>query len=46
MDGPRDNPAKWGISDKESPVSYDITNKWNLKKNDTNELISNIETDS
>ena len=29
--------------DREKQMSYDATNMWNLKKNDTNELIYKIE---
>ena len=46
MDEPRDDHTKWSKSDKERQVSYDITYLWNLKKNDTNELIYKTETDS
>ena len=34
------------MSDREKQVSYEITNMWNLTKNDTKELIHKIETDS
>ena len=33
-------------SDRERKIPYDITYMWNLKKNDTNELIYKTETDS
>ena len=36
---------KWSNSDRERQVLYDITYMWNLK-NDTNELINKIKTDS
>ena len=42
MDGPRCYHTKWGKSDRKANVSAYI---WNLK-NDTNELIYIIETDS
>ena len=32
MDGPRDYHTKWGKSDKERQISYDINYMWNLKK--------------
>ena len=32
--------------DREGEISYDITYVWNLKRNDANELIYKIETDS
>ena len=46
MDGPRDYHTKWSKSDRERQISYAITYMWNLKKNDTNELIYKRETDS
>ena len=48
MDGHRDYHAKWSNSNREKWISYDITYMWNLKKkkNDTNEFIYKIETDS
>ena len=45
MDGARDYHGKWSKSEKERQISYDITYMWILK-NDTNELIYRIETDS
>ena len=39
MDGPRDCHTKWNKSDREREISYDTTYMWNLKSNDTNELI-------
>ena len=45
MDGPRDYHTKWSKSDRERQISYDITYMWNLKKNDTNELIYKTEID-
>ena len=33
-------------SDREREKSYDIPYKWNLKRNDTNELIYRTENDS
>ena len=38
MDGPRDYHTKWGKSEREKQIPYDITYVWNLKC-DTNELI-------
>ena len=32
MDKPRDYHTKWGKSDKERQISYDIAYMWNLKK--------------
>ena len=34
------------MSDREGEISYDIPYVWNLKRNDANELIYKIETDS
>ena len=34
------------MSNTEREISYNITYMWNLKKNDTNELIYKTETDS
>ena len=45
MDGPRDCHTERSNSDREE-VSYDIPYVWNLKRNDTNELICQTETDS
>ena len=45
MDGPRDYHTKQSQSDIERQIPYDITYMWNLKY-DTNELISETETDS
>ena len=45
MDGPRDYYNKWSKPDREIQISYDITYVWNLKKNDTNELIYKTEID-
>ena len=36
----------WSKSDRERQISCDITYMWNLKKNDTNELIYETETES
>ena len=41
---PRDH-TKWRKSEREREIPYDITYRWNLKC-DTNELISETETDS
>ena len=40
-DGPRDH-TKWNKSEKDKYITY----MWNLKKNDTNELIDKKEIDS
>ena len=32
MDGPRDYHTKWGKSDRERQMSYNINYMWNLKK--------------
>ena len=47
--GPRDSRdyhTKWCKSDKERQISYDVTYVWNLKQNDTNELIYKTEIES
>ena len=44
MDGPRDYHAMWSKSDKERQISYHLHVE--SKKNDRNELIYKIETDS
>ena len=46
MDGPRDCHTEWSKSDREGQILYDITCMWNIKRNDTNELIYKTETDS
>ena len=38
MDGPRHYHTKWGKSERERQIPYDITYMWNLKY-DTDELI-------
>ena len=45
MNGPRDCYTEWSMSDREREILYDIPYMWNLKWNDTNELIYKIETD-
>ena len=45
MDATRDYHTKWSKSERERQIPYDITYVWNLKY-DTNELISESETDS
>ena len=45
MDGPRDYHTKWGKSDRERQIPYDITCMWNVKYG-TNDLIYETETDS
>ena len=45
MDGPRDYHTKRSKSERERQIPYDITYMWNIKY-DTNELISETETDS
>ena len=44
MDGPRDYHTKWGKSERERQMPYDITYMWNLK-HDTNEYIYETKTD-
>ena len=39
MDGPRDCHTDWSKSDREGEILYGIPYMWNLKGNDTNELI-------
>ena len=46
VDGPRDCHTERSKSDRERQISYDNTYMWNLKKNDTNELIYKTEIDS
>ena len=38
MDGPKECHTEWSKSDR-GEISYDISYMWNLKRNDTNELI-------
>ena len=44
MDGPRDYQTKWSKSDRKRQISSDITYIWNLKNNNTKELIYKTET--
>ena len=37
---------KWQCSDRKVEISCDIPDMWDLKRNDTNELIYKTETDS
>ena len=46
MDGPRDYHSMWSKSDRERQLAYAITYVESKKKNDTNEFICKIETDS
>ena len=46
MDGPRDGHAEWDKSDREGEIAYDILYMWDLKRNDTNELIYKTVKDS
>ena len=39
MDGHRDCHSDWSKSDREGEILYDISYMWNLKRNNTNELI-------
>ena len=43
MDGPRDYQVKLSQTEKDK---YHVTYMWNLKQNDTNELIYKTEIDS
>ena len=43
MDGPRKCHNEWSKSDREGEISYGIPYMWNLKRNDTNELIYKTE---
>ena len=43
MDEPRDCYIEWSKSDREGETSYAILYKWNLKRNDTDELILKTE---
>ena len=45
MDGFRDYHNKCIKSDRERQISYDITYMWNLKINDTDELVYETEID-
>ena len=45
MDATREYHTKWGKSERERQISYDIAYMWNLKY-DTNEPIYETETDS
>ena len=45
MNVPRDYYTKWSQTE-ETQISYDMLYMWNLKKNDTKELIYKTETDS
>ena len=45
IDGPRDPHTKWGKSDKDRQIPYDISYMWTLKY-DINELMCKTETDS
>ena len=45
VDGPKDCDANWSKGDREGEISYDIPYMWNLKRNETNELIYKAETD-
>ena len=46
MDGPKDCHTERNKSEREGEISDDIPYTWNLKRNDTNELILKTETDS
>ena len=46
MDGPRDCHNEWSKSSKEGEIVHGTPYMWNLKRNDTNELIYKTETDS
>ena len=44
-DGPRDFHTEWSKSERERKILYGIPCMWNLKRNDTNELIYKTEID-
>ena len=44
MHVPRECHTEWSKSDREGEVSYDIPYMWNLKGNDTNELLKQKQT--
>ena len=46
MDRPKDCHTERNKSEREGEISDDIPYTWNLKRNDTNELILKTETDS
>ena len=46
MDGPRDCHSDWSKSDREGEIVYDISYMWNLKRNNTNELIYKTKRES
>ena len=46
MEGPIECHTEWNKSDREWEMLYDIPYIWNLKRNDTNELIYKTERDS
>ena len=46
MYGSRDCQTEWRKSDREGEISYNIPYRWNLKRNDINELTYQTETDS
>ena len=46
MDGPRECHTEWTKSDREGEMLYDIPYRWNLKRNDTNELTYKTERES
>ena len=46
MDGPRDCHSDWSKSDREGEILYDISYMWNLKRNNTNELIYKTKRES
>ena len=46
MNGPQDCHTEWSKSEKAGDILYDIPYMWNLKRNDTSDLIYNRERDS
>ena len=46
MDGPTDCHSEWGKSDIEGEILYGISYMWNLKRNNTIEVIYKIKRES
>ena len=45
MNGTRECHTEWSKSNREGEISYDMPCVWNLKRNDTNQLIYKTERD-